>query len=89
MNIWSKYMKIKVDNENMLYNSFDEFGKTLSEDLISYINNKYEISPINEKESIEIISSKKIDEDKFKKSFENYCDEQLILINKQQKIIKI
>ena len=35
-------MKIKIDNEDELYNSFDKFGETLSEDLISYINNKSE-----------------------------------------------
>ena len=79
-------MKIKIDNENELYNPFDKFEETLSEDLISYINNKEEIISIKEKENIEIISTKKIDEDKFKKSFEKYCDEQLILINRQQKI---
>ena len=79
-------MKIKVDNENELYNPFDKFGETLSENLISYINNKEEITLMNEKEDIEIISSKKIDENKFKKSFQNYCNEQLIIIKRQQKI---
>ena len=79
-------MKIKIDNENELYNPFDKFEETLSEDLISYINNKSQITSIKEKEDIEIISEKKIDENKFKKSFEKYCDEQLILINRQQKI---
>ena len=79
-------MKIKIDNENELYNPFDKFEETLSEDLISYINNKTEISSIKEKEDIEVITSKKIDENKFKKSFEKYCNEQLILINRQQKI---
>ncbi len=79
-------MKIKIDNENELYNPFDKFEETLSEDLISYINNKSEITPIKQKEDIEIISAKEIDENKFKNSFKKYCDEQLILINRQQKI---
>ena len=79
-------MKIKIDNEDELYNSFDKFGETLSEDLISYINNREEVTSIKEKEDIEIISTKKIDKDKFKKSFQKYCDEQLILINRQQRI---
>ena len=79
-------MKIKIDNEHELYNTFDKFEETLSEDLISYINNKEEISSIKEKENIEIISTKKIDEDKLKKAFKKYCDEQLILINRKQKI---
>ncbi len=79
-------MKIKIDNENELYNPFDKFEETLSEDLISYINNKLEITSIKEKEDIEILSAKKIDESKFKKCFKKYCDEQLILIKRQQKI---
>lgn len=79
-------MKIKIDNEDELYNSFDKFGETLSEDLISYINNKSEVSPIKQKEDIEIVSSSKIDEERFKKSFEKYCNEQLTLINRQQAI---
>ena len=79
-------MKIKIDNENELYNSFDKFDETLSEDLISYINNKEEIASIKEKEDIEIISLVKIDENKFKNAFYKYCNEQLILINRKQKI---
>ncbi len=79
-------MKIKIHNEDELYNSFDKFEETLSDDLISYINNKEDISSIKEEEKIEIISTKKIDENKFKKSFEKYCNEQLILIKRQQKI---
>ena len=79
-------MKIKIDNEDELYNSFDKFEETLSEDLLSFINNKAEVASIKEKEEIEIISTNKIDENKFKKSFEKYCDEQLILVNRQQKI---
>ena len=81
-------MKIKISNEDELYNSFDKYGETLSEDLRSYINNKSEIALTNVKEDIEIISSKKIDENKFKNSFEKYCDEQLILLNRQQKVNK-
>ncbi len=79
-------MKIKISNEDELYNSFDQFEETLSEDLISYINNKAEVAPIKEKEDIEIVSANKIDEDKFKKSFEKYCNEQLMLVNRQQRI---
>ena len=79
-------MKIKIDNENELYNPFDKFEETLSEDLISYINNKAEITSIKQKEDIEIISEKEIDENKFINCFKKYCDEQLILINRQQKI---
>ena len=79
-------MKVKINNEHELYNSFDQFDETLSEDLVSYINSKEEIASIKEKGVIEIISEKKIDENKFKKAFEKYCDEQLIIINRQQKI---
>ena len=81
-------MKIKIDNEDELYNSFDKFEETLSEDFVSYINNKEEIALLTEKEDIEIVSKNKIDENKFKKAFEKYCDEQLILIRRQEKINK-
>ena len=37
-----EHMKIKINNEDELYNSFDKFEETLSKDLISYINNKSE-----------------------------------------------
>ena len=79
-------MKIKVDNEKELYNSFDKFEETLSEDLISYINSKEEIASMKEKEDIEIISTKKIDENKFEKAFRKYCNEQLMILNRQQRI---
>ena len=79
-------MKIKIDNESELYNSFDKYEETLSEDLISYINNKEEVSSAREKETIELISKEKIDKDKFKKAFEKYCNEQLMLIKRKQKI---
>ena len=79
-------MKIKIDNENELYNSFDKYEKTLSEDLITYMNNKEEVVPIKERETIELISSQKIDENKFKKAFEKYCNEQLMIIKRKKKI---
>ena len=47
-------MKIKIDNEDELYNSFDKFEETLSEDLLSFINNKAEVASIKEKEEIDI-----------------------------------
>ena len=79
-------MKIKIHNESELYNTFDKFNETLSEDLISYINNKAEIFSLRNNDAIEIISSKKIDENKFNNAFQNYCDEQLLLINRRQKL---
>lgn len=79
-------MKIKIDNEEQLYNSFDEYEETLSDDLISYINNKLDIVSIKDKEDIEISTLKQIDENKFIQSFKKYCDEQLIIIKRKQKI---
>lgn len=79
-------MRINIDKEDELYNSFDKFEETLSEDLITYINNKAETTLITEKEKIEIISAEKLDVEKFKKAFERYCNEQLLLINRHQKM---
>ena len=79
-------MKIKIENENELYNSFDKYEETLSEDLITYMNNKEEVVPIKERETIELISSQKIDENKFKNAFEKYCNEQLTIIKRKKRI---
>ena len=79
-------MEIRIENENELYNSFDKFEETLSEDLISYITNKESITPIKEKETIKIYSKEKLNEDKFKNAFNKYCEEQLILLKRKQRI---
>ncbi len=79
-------MEIRIENENELYNSFDKFEETLSEDLISYITNKENITPIKEKETIIIYSKENLNEDKFKNAFNKYCEEQLILLKRKQKI---
>ena len=36
-------MKININEEDELYNSFDKFEETLSEDLITYINIKLKL----------------------------------------------
>ena len=79
-------MKVKINNESELYNTFDKFDETLSEDLISYINNKSQVFSLRNNEPIEIISFMKIDENKFNNAFQKYCNEQLLLVNRRQKL---
>lgn len=79
-------MDIRIENENELYNSFDKYEETLSENLISYITCKESITPIKERETIKIYSKENLNEDKFKNAFNKYCDDQLILIKRKQKI---
>ena len=50
-------ININVNDEKDLYNSFDKYNETLSEDLISYINDKNELLNLKESILIEIIST--------------------------------
>ena len=70
-------IEINIKEESDLYNSFDRYNKTLSEDLISYVSKKLELATIKDQIQIEIISDEKLDEKSIKTTFEEYCDEQL------------
>ena len=78
-------IKINIKDEEELYNSFDKYGETLSEDLISYINSK---ALINDNYDIEIISKNKVNQEKFNNAFLNYCDDELKRIDIKYKINK-
>lgn len=54
-------MNINVNDEKELYNTFDKYNETLSEDLISYINDKNELLNLKENILIEISMSTNID----------------------------
>lgn len=79
-------ISINVNDEKELYNPFDKYNETLSEDLISYINDKNELLNLKENILIEIIMSTNIDEKKFSECFKNYCNNRLELIDTEEKI---
>lgn len=79
-------IEINIKEESDLYNSFDRYNKTLSEDLISYVSKKLELATIKDQIQIEIISDEKLDEKSIKTTFEEYCDEQLKINAKNSKM---
>ena len=58
-------IQLNIENEEQLYNSFDKFNNTLSDDVYSYINNRIEFANITDKIEIKINSNEKIDSDHF------------------------
>ena len=79
-------IEIKIKEESDLYNSFDKYNKTLSDDLISYVSQKLELATIRDELEIEIISDEKLDEKFIKNTFEEYCDKQLKINDRKNKI---
>ena len=78
-------IQLNIENEEQLYNSFDKFNNTLSDDVYSYINNRIEFTNITDKIEIKINSNEKIDSDHFIQVYNAYIDEQLKLAQKESK----
>ena len=78
-------IQLNIENEEQLYNSFDKFNNTLSDDVYSYINNRIEFTNITDKIEIKINSNEKIDSDHFIQAYNAYIDEQLKLAQKESK----
>ncbi len=79
-------ININVNDEKELYNTFDKYNETLSEDLLSYINDKNELLNLKENILIEIIMATNIDEKRFIDCFENYCNNRLELVEIEERI---
>lgn len=86
-------INIKIDNELELYNRFDETNQTISDDIISYIENKIEEIPIYNSIEIDIKCDKIVDIENFSKSYQKYINKELkkknkeIIFNKIRKIL--
>ena len=78
-------IQLNVKNEEDLYNSFDKFNKTLSDDVYSYINNRVELAHITDKIVIEVNPENKIDSNNFIQAYNTYIDEQRELVEKEGK----
>ena len=78
-------IQLNIENEEQLYNSFDKFNNTLSDDVYSYINNRIEFANITDKIEIKINSNEKIDSVHFIQAYNAYIDEQLKLAQKESK----
>ena len=78
-------ININVKDENVLYNSFNEFNKTLSDDVYNYIKSREKLAHLTDKIQLNLISSEDINKDNFIEAFHNYIDEQLELNKKEIK----
>ena len=78
-------IKIKIDNEEELYNKFDKNKNTLSDEFISYIHDKIELSETNNRIVFEVDCKKDIDENQLNNTFKKHINDQLYLLEKKIK----
>ena len=76
-------IQLNIGNESDLYNTFDKFNNTLSDDVYLYLNNRIQFSRITDKIIIKIFSKNKIDQKNFINVYYKYLDEQINLVNKE------
>lgn len=74
-------VKIKVDDEDSLYNEYDPDKLTLNDSLIQYIYNKVELAVLKDNIVIEIESDSKLDEKKLDKAFDSYFENEIAECN--------
>lgn len=79
------YINVHVTNENELYNPFDITRKTLSDEVINYIEREEELIPIYNKIEINVETQKEIDIDNFKQAYEEYFEDVISTKNKKIK----
>ena len=82
-------IKIRVEDESELYNSFDPTETTLSDDLTNYICHAVKNQNRGEKTLLHIISKSAINEEKFKKALDSYFVELQHNYQKQKKTNRI
>ena len=82
-------IQIKVDNEEELYNKFDETKSTLNSKLISYIEENLNKKNVFDNLIIIVTSPSNIDENQFKKAFEQYVKDKILLNQKRNRFNKL
>ena len=78
-------IKLRIHNEDELYNPFDEDCKTLSSDVIDYIYFRYKEKDLLDKLAIHVVSDEKIDIEKLRSAFSNYYEYQQSQLSKEKK----
>lgn len=79
------YINIHVTDEDELYNSFDSTRKTLSDEVINYIEREEELIPIYNKIEVNIETDKNIDLNNFNQAYDEYFEDVISTKNKQMK----
>ena len=78
-------IKIHINDEDELYNSFDESRTVLNDDLLSYIQERYTEKEFGRKPVL-LFSGAKIDEDNLKKALHHHLEAELEQVRRSRKI---
>ena len=76
-------INLNIENEKELYNPFDTEANFLSEDIKSYITNRMADKSIGEEVKIRIISPCSVNQERIKKAFHRWVDEEENAIKKE------
>ncbi len=79
-------IKLRIHDENELYNRFDEDRQDLSDDVISYITDRFDERKLGSRIRIKIISDEPLDEENVKSAFMRSADA-LKSLNRKQRLL--
>ena len=78
-------IKLRIRNEDELYNPFDEDRQVLSDDVLSYVMDRYDEKQFGEAVSIRIVSDGDIDWENAAAAFRRKIDARLLINAKDRK----
>lgn len=84
-----KEIKIRIHDENDLYDPLDPDKQYLSDDVISYIEKRYSEKTDYGKVNIHIISDKPVNTDRVKEAFHTYIENEKNSLEKEQHLASI
>ncbi len=79
-------IKLRIHDENELYSRFDEDRQVLSDDVISYISDRFDERKLGSRIRVKIISDEPLDEENVKSAFMRSADA-LKSLNKKQRLL--
>lgn len=82
-------IKIRIHEESDLYDSLDPEQQYLSDDVISYIENRYSEKAEYGRISIHIISDKPVNTDRVKEAFRKYAENETNALDKEKHMASI
>lgn len=82
-------INIVIREEENAYNPFDPSGETISDDVKSYLQEKFRDRSIGDKIKLHIISEEQIDEEKFKKALHLWIEKEAQRNRKERQLNNI
>jgi hypothetical protein len=79
-------IKLRIHDENELYSRFDEDRQVLSDDVISYISDRFDERKLGSRIRVKIISDEPLDEENVKSAFMRSADA-LKSLNRKQRLL--